>query len=395
MKVVVAGKNNIAIDVISYITRFYPKNELFAVINKNDYGVDGFQKSYKKHCIKLNIPIISLEAAYSIENALFLSLEYDRIVVPMNFSHDRLYNVHFSKLPKYKGMYTSAWPILNGEKKSGVTLHKIDRGIDTGDIIAQCEFFLDDNETAKSLYLKYIKTGTNLVLNMLERLLVGDFDSCEQSIVDASYYGKGSIDYSNIVIDMNKTAFEIKNQINAFSFRDYQLPKINDVSIFGAKLTSKKSGFKPGVIIDESNDTMTLSTIDYDVILYKDLLEEFHFLCEIGNVERLTELSENELLINEKNKKGWSAIIVSAYHGQIEALRFLLSRGACINDFNYNGTSVLMYAKEYLERSGDYEFFQTVIELGADLNQKDYSGLTVRDYVVKTGNDFSKSFFDC
>ena len=48
-------------------------------------------------------------------------------------------------------MYTSYWPIKNGEKKSGVTLHKIDSGIDTGDIISQLSFDIDE-DTLFSLY---------------------------------------------------------------------------------------------------------------------------------------------------------------------------------------------------------------------------------------------------
>ena len=59
---------------------------------------------------------------------------------PKNFLNARLYNIHFSYLPAYKGMFTSALPIKNGEVDSGVTLHKIESGIDTGDIIDQIKF---------------------------------------------------------------------------------------------------------------------------------------------------------------------------------------------------------------------------------------------------------------
>ena len=58
------------------------------------------------------------------------------IIKTKNFKSNKLFNLHFSLLPSYKGMHTSAFPILNGEKYSGVTIHKIDNGIDTGDIIA-------------------------------------------------------------------------------------------------------------------------------------------------------------------------------------------------------------------------------------------------------------------
>ena len=54
-------------------------------------------------------------------------------------------------------MYTSCLPILNGETITGVTLHKIDSGIDTGYIIKQKVFKININDTARDLYLKYLK----------------------------------------------------------------------------------------------------------------------------------------------------------------------------------------------------------------------------------------------
>lgn len=71
------------------------------------------------------------------DDLIFISLEFDKIVNPDLFKDARLYNIHFSLLPSYKGMYTSAIPILNGEEMVGVTFHEIDKGIDTGNIIAQ------------------------------------------------------------------------------------------------------------------------------------------------------------------------------------------------------------------------------------------------------------------
>ncbi len=87
-------------------------------------------------------------------------------------------------------MYTSAWPILNGEEKSGVTLHCIDSGIDTGDIIDQISFQLEENETAKSLYLKYIRFGTELVIKNLPSLIAGNFVKSKQSAKKSTYYSK-------------------------------------------------------------------------------------------------------------------------------------------------------------------------------------------------------------
>ena len=53
------------------------------------------------------------------------------------------YLIFISLLPKYRGVFTSTNVILNNEKTTGVTFHKIDKGIDTGDIIGQKSFKLN------------------------------------------------------------------------------------------------------------------------------------------------------------------------------------------------------------------------------------------------------------
>ena len=59
-------------------------------------------------------------------------------------------------LPAYKGMFTSIYPLFNGDNFSGVTLHKIDDGIDTGDIIDQIKFSLMVLMKRQGLYFNKI-----------------------------------------------------------------------------------------------------------------------------------------------------------------------------------------------------------------------------------------------
>lgn len=138
---------------------YFSKENIFVVINKTDSGVNLWQKSLKKYALDNNIKIKTLEDCYDIKDLIFFSLEFDRIIKTEFFKTKKMYNIYFSLLPAYKGMYTSALPIINGEKYSGVTLHKIDNGIDTGDIIDQIKFEIDLNDTARDLYLKYIENS--------------------------------------------------------------------------------------------------------------------------------------------------------------------------------------------------------------------------------------------
>ena len=63
----------------------------------------------------------------------------------------KIINLHISYLPWNKGMYPNMWSIIDDTPK-GVTIHLIDEGIDTGDILFQCEVKIEDEDTLSSSY---------------------------------------------------------------------------------------------------------------------------------------------------------------------------------------------------------------------------------------------------
>ena len=214
----IAGKNNIAVEMAKYLLAYKKNVRIVACINKNDKGLNTFQKSFKLFCQLNDIRILKLEELYNIKDLIFLSLEFDQIIKTNLFNSTYLYNIHFSLLPKYKGMYTSALPILFGENETGVTLHKIDNGIDTGDIIAQKVIGIDNFLTAEELYSNYISEGIELIIKNIDNILLNKIILSPQSSLNSSYYSKNTIDYNKFILDFNKPAFQVLRQINAFSF---------------------------------------------------------------------------------------------------------------------------------------------------------------------------------
>lgn len=242
MKICIAGKNDIAVNGTKYLLDDLKidNDDILVLPNKNDIGIDTWQKSLKKFAIDNQIRILDLYSLYNIKDLIFISLEYDTIIKTELFESTRLYNIHFSKLPSYKGMFTSVWPIINGEKKSGVTLHRIDNGIDTGDIIDSIEFNIDINWTSRDLYYKYLEKAFELFKRNIFNIINDNIISKEQSAIGSTYYSNKSIDYRNIVINLDKTGFEIYNQIRAFIFKEYQLPTICGNKIESVKLCEYK-----------------------------------------------------------------------------------------------------------------------------------------------------------
>lgn len=318
MKICIAGKNNIAVEILLFLLKKgIEKKDILVICNKTDEGKDTWQRSLLKQAKELNIEIKDLDDIYLIDDLLFLSLEFDRIINPSRFRSSNLFNIHFSLLPKYKGMFTSIMPILNNESKTGVSFHRIDKGIDTGAILSQLEFKIDIMDNSRDIYFKYIKYGITLVKQCLCRLLNNDFIDCQiQSTSNSTYFSKSAIDFSNIKIDLNQTAINIHNQIRAFNFREYQVPQIFDKNIISSKILKSSSNKKPGEVLFENNISFVISTIDYDIVLFKDKTEDLFSACENGCYNTVTELLQIPKIVNVQNKFGWTPLIVSIYNNQ-------------------------------------------------------------------------------
>ena len=380
--IVIAGKNDIAVHGLSLALEHFEPRKIIVITNKNDTGVDSWQRSLFKFAAENKVSIGQLEDIYSKEINVFLSLEFDRIVKPELFNTKNLYNIHFSLLPKYKGMHTSVWPILNGDKSSGVTLHKIDHGIDTGNIVAQREFSISENDTSHDCYINYIRNSKAMLSDFFEKIISGAHSETEQSYYNSSYFSVKSIDYAKLEIDFNKTAWQIKKYVQAFTFRSYQLLTFDNEKICKVVVTKYKSTDKPGAVLNREANYAVISTVDYNIEVYFDRLD--YILGEMPNLEvsELMQLKNNYLGLNDRNTKGWSLIIVAAYWGNKRIVDYLLDIGANINDQNFNGTTVLMYAKDYALKNNEKTFFNHLISRGANLNLKDWSGKVLHQYIT-------------
>ena len=79
-------------------------------------------------------------------------------------------NVHASLLPKYRGAAPIQWAVINGDKVSGVTIMRMDVGLDTGDIIETAETEISPEETGGSLFDKLEKLGAKLLVETMEKI---------------------------------------------------------------------------------------------------------------------------------------------------------------------------------------------------------------------------------
>ena len=124
-------------------------------------------------------------------------------------------NVHASLLPKYRGAAPIQWAVINGDKVSGVTIMRMDVGLDTGDIIETAETEISPEETGGSLFDKLEKLGAKLLVETMEKIENGTARYTKQEESQASHVGM--IDKSMGDIDWKKSAVEIENLIRGLN----------------------------------------------------------------------------------------------------------------------------------------------------------------------------------
>lgn len=140
-------------------------------------------------------------------------------------------NVHASLLPKYRGAAPIAWAILNGEEVTGVTIMKMDEGMDTGDILTQSQIPIEGGETTESLEKKLSLLGAKLLVETIEGMKKGEVSPVPQDHSKASYAPplrkeEGRIDWGREAEFIDRQVRAFHPWPGAFTRWDHRLLKI-------------------------------------------------------------------------------------------------------------------------------------------------------------------------
>ena len=110
-------------------------------------------------------------------------------------------NVHTSLLPKYRGAAPIQWALLNGDLETGVTIMRMDAGLDTGDIVALTRIRIEADDNAQKLHDRLAEIGAELLLKTIPDYVRGEIKLVPQPMVGSSYARKilkedGRMDWS-------------------------------------------------------------------------------------------------------------------------------------------------------------------------------------------------------
>lgn len=128
----------------------------------------------------------------------------------------RCFNFHGGLLPAYRGSCTLNWVIINGEAETGVTLHIMDSGIDTGPIVDISKFSIEQSETAESLYKKLEAAAYDLFVTWFRLLINGKYHATAQ-LKTGRLYKRSDIDAAKNLTRYVR-AFEFAGKENAYYF---------------------------------------------------------------------------------------------------------------------------------------------------------------------------------
>lgn len=123
---------------------------------------------------------------------------------------------HDSLLPKYRGFAPTAWAIINGENKTGVTLFKIDdQGVDAGDIFKQKIINIGRKDTAEKIYPRIVRASVQLYLEFLKAFRQGKVKWIKQNHALATFAKRRTPDDGRI--NWNQPARKVFDFIRALT----------------------------------------------------------------------------------------------------------------------------------------------------------------------------------
>ncbi len=216
-----------------------------------------------------------VEVLNQLKPDLIIVIAYGQILrenllnVPKNFCM----NIHASLLPKYRGAAPINWAIINGETETGVTTMRMDRGLDTGDMLLKKVVSINWNDTAKELHDTLAYEGGQLTLKTLDALENKSIEFIPQNDEDSSYAPKLSKD--NGLVSWEKKSIEIYNLIRgvqpwpgAFTFLNNKR-----LGLLRVEISDGLSDDLPGAIARVSDFGIEVGTGDGRIIIKELRLE--------------------------------------------------------------------------------------------------------------------------
>lgn len=148
---------------------------------------------------------------------LFVSMSFNQIfrTRTINFPPLKTINCHAGKLPYYRGRNILNWVLINDEKEFGITVHYVDEGIDTGDIILQKTYPISDQDDYGTLLATAYTGCADILYEAIKKIQSGTADRIKQETIDPIGMYCGMRGQGDETLNWNSTSREVFNFVRA------------------------------------------------------------------------------------------------------------------------------------------------------------------------------------
>ena len=280
MNIVYMGTPEFAIP--SLVSLYNAGHNVSLVITQKDKPKGRGKKIYytpvKEKALELGLEVFQPDNVNSLESIKKIKdINPDFIVVAaygqilkkeiLNIPKYDCLNVHASLLPKYRGAAPINWAIINGESSTGISIMRMEEGLDTGDVVLMESIEIDDTADYPSIHEKLANLGGKMINEAIKDIVEENAIYTPQDDENSNYAPMIFKDMGRI--NWNKKGKEIFNLIrglkpwpNAFTEYKGELVKIHKV-----KFVPEKPKSKQGTIFKVDKKGIYVSVIDGTVII--------------------------------------------------------------------------------------------------------------------------------
>lgn len=222
MKVLFLGSPYFAVKILKRLLQ--SSHNVVAVVTQSDKPSGRGQKlmptQVKQFATEKGIPVYSfdklsqhLDEIEKIDYDIAVTASFGQILNEKFLSIAPCINVHPSLLPKYRGATPIQSALLSGDKVTGVSIMEVVRAVDAGDVIAQKQVKIEEDDDYTTLQDKLADVGGDMLVEVLDLFALGQVKTFKQDDDKAIFCRK--LEKSDAFLDLNRTASEIVNQSRA------------------------------------------------------------------------------------------------------------------------------------------------------------------------------------
>lgn len=286
MKVVYMGTPDFAVAPLEALIE--AGHEIVLVVTQPDKqkgrGKQVMMTPVKECALKYDIPVFQPVKIKTEESVAELSkYEADVFVVAafgqilsqeiLDMPKKGCFNIHASLLPKYRGAAPIQWVILDGEKETGVTIMRMDIGLDTGDMVAKSVIEIAPDETGESLHDKLAACGAKLIADVMPQIEAGTYTAEKQDDTKSCYAkmltkSLGQIDFSRDAASIERLVRGLNSWPSAYTQLHGKTCKV-----WKAAVKEGMTDMAPGSVTEVSKDSITVQTGENQLVLLEVQLE--------------------------------------------------------------------------------------------------------------------------